>query len=366
MPKTRIKVNELNDADCEFISLVPSGANGLPFRRLKGENAMDFDRYFRKQRAKASDDEPTILALVVSDKASEGIVQKLKDEGYDLDEGQKGNDLTIYPQVDAELDDKDERQVAYKIHPDVVVISQVQKAFQPFQGSTSFAENFASEGFFPKASGALEIFGSTMAEIMFQSEDKNEAARRVKEEGDSFVQTLASLVDSLPEKVFKLEEALDSVKVEKTEPEKIEAKPEPAKVEKADEEKPEAETVKIVLADGTEVEGTLVAKADKDDADADSDDESEKETVEKTEPPLSAKDVADQVIEALGGKIDDLGDRLGKVETRQKTVDEAVRGSAAVDDLGDHEEDDDGADDFGPALIDTGMTRFRDPERRIL
>jgi len=225
--RLKIKAKELSDAKVDFISLVDSPANRLPFRVLKRDKTDDTpegplmrlgDKLFG--RSSKSDDVkhayPDVVGVAVRKGTEDRYVLPLGNAGFDVTNAtERGDDFTMYMQKqDAEAG------VVMHLNDDVCVVFEntagVQKMFDPYTESTSFAENLRSAGYMPGIMLATDALMDTFGKILMATGSADETRNMLRKALREYQAHVLELTDKLPTEVFKAEAMTVEVETEET------------------------------------------------------------------------------------------------------------------------------------------------------
>lgn len=321
--KRTIKLNELTDADAEYISLVGRGANNTPFKVIKQETQdMDFSKLFKK------DEKAAFVKAVVVNKSSdiEAAKARVEKAGFTVEKAQETGDVVVFSQSD---DESSENQVVIKFDEDIALVV-VHKYFDSWDFETdSFKELFAKQGVWPTLSAAHNTLWDVMLNIMYSDDSKDpaETASKLGTAIKEYRTFVTDMVKSLPVEAFKLEdpslsgESQTTVKEEATmsEQEKEIEKKEDAPVQEGAEQKAEKGECEQEQAE-TEV-------SNKTDAKEGSEKESEMSELMKAIQGLTSevKELRASV-EKTGEEQSALKGRVEEIATVAKSADEALNG----------------------------------------
>ena len=396
---------EMHDGRVQLISLVETGANAAPFKRLKSEEPEGGIDVFRAEKLKAgAEDVPQLIALAVSPKGDVEAAKTLaKAAGIEIQEtreveGDDGTTTLLLARKQDRVNTADPKQVQVQLDDDLIAVCRVEKMFMPFHGETSFSEAIKAQGFFPQLHNALDVFHDVAFSILDSVDSPKEAAVKIKESGDELVSLLTLMTKALPKETFKMAEVLNLLKsgdnkelaeggetlvskeIEGGDGAGIKAK---ADAEKAETEKAEAEKVKAEAeakakadAEGTD---TLASK------DVHEDEEEDEKGKKKKKPAKKEDEESDlpKVLKAIGGlseTVEKQGEAQGELKKQIETVaakaDEAGEAATAAAKKADETDEavtgrvsnppaEDGksrtdtvVSKGGPPLMDTGMARY--------
>ena len=207
MPKLQIEAHELHGTDVNFVSLVKRGANRLPFRIVKEDqadmlNLADLQRVFRKADQAPLDQVGRVVAAVVRKGADlEAAKLRLGQAGLTVDDMQEDGELIVFRQPNVES----ANDALVKLDDDIgLVVSGLAKAFEGFNvEDTDFGKVFATEAFFPSMRLAKDMLGCTVGDIMQKAETPGEAASLIAKAVDDFKTYVSALAAAIPQHAFK-------------------------------------------------------------------------------------------------------------------------------------------------------------------
>lgn len=218
----RVAVNEIQEADVSFISLVDRGATRLPFKVVKREEEkcmkpkFDFKALFvKKPMTKADNDNDStqgkVLAIYVDS------VEQLKAEAAMRLAGYTTNNVDVdvasgvltYKQ---EGFNTDMPVQAVALTKGLVMSIQTNKSFSSYPSTVDFLVNLSATGLFPGINIASEAMLDTIREIIYKSETTVDAVASVKIVLADFTAYVEAKVAELPIEVFKMEDCISKVK----------------------------------------------------------------------------------------------------------------------------------------------------------
>lgn len=195
----------MHDAEATHVSLVPRGANMIPFRIVKddreeGNRMLNFQRVFKIKEAPAE-----VLAVVVPAESDEAKA-RIEAAGFSTEFKQEIDGAVAYiQQEDTELGQAD--HVIVKFDEGTSAIVRL-KRFEPFGDSTSFDENLQKNGFLPGFDMALTVLRDTVFNALFEADDRPGAASTIDTAVKQFRGHIADMTAALPETAFKLDPAV--------------------------------------------------------------------------------------------------------------------------------------------------------------
>lgn len=229
MPKTRtikMPASALEDADVQYISLVGRPANRIPYRIMKSEditnespapeteNTLMFKLETFLKRKTDTDPAligPAVAAVVIRKDDAESLIPQLQELGLAVDNRVEQADVVVLKQADYEED----AVMPFKVNDDVLIlVSGVNKQFEPFIDSTNFNDNAQVSGFLPGLHMATEALFDTYRSILMDSRTQSEAVTSMKSAIDQYSSFVTNLADNLPAMAFKLEDIKAIAKTE--------------------------------------------------------------------------------------------------------------------------------------------------------
>lgn len=221
MIKVKMPVRRMEDGEAELVSIVDKPANRVPFRKLASEDAegapmIDVGTGFKGLFVKKSA-APGLLAILVAPDADLGkAAEVLKAAGLAHDEVQEMHDAEGQATAQAFIQRGDtplggDCQVTIKVDEGAYAVVQLDKAFEPFSGGTSFTENLKAQSFLPSVRGALSALDDTLFEIAFAADEKSDMVEMTSKAAEEFATAISSMVAQIPESVFKFERAVKNL-----------------------------------------------------------------------------------------------------------------------------------------------------------
>lgn len=258
------KGRELRDADVGWVSLVPRGANGEPFRVVKSEDGMSIDL---AQVFKGAPKAAPAVAFVAIAKgfdidAAKELIEK---NGLETDNVSETETATLFTQGDFNIDlDGDAVQVLKLSDAVAVGVTgvDVQKSFDELNfESTSFQEVLQQHGALPMIYTAKMALGDTLHNILRNGGDQGDTIDLVEKAVDDFKGYVSGVLSAVPDTAFKMDAALVETPVKKADVETA---------EKSDEETPEdAKTDDASVEDDDVEKGGMGKRKPKKDEDED-------------------------------------------------------------------------------------------------
>lgn len=213
--KKVIKVRDLEDVNVNFVSLVPTGANQIPFRLKKADDMhknIDLNALFGIQVEKSEnvEDKSTTVScggvVIPADLDETRVTEVFKSAGLDVAEVEKANGLTI---VKFDTESYDEADTPLKAKNGSVILF---KGLMDSSGlPTSFKQNVSSMGFVPNVALAADAFVDTLWNIAIMEEDKSAVAESVDTALNEFSAHIKTLVNRIPVDAFKAEQAVTEI-----------------------------------------------------------------------------------------------------------------------------------------------------------
>lgn len=303
--KVVLKVNELQEMDVSFISLVKNAANRAPFKILKSAEGktLDLKKLFSLKKEE-SDEAPELVAIITKADCSEAISTILKGEGVALvDTVDMADGLVMLPLKDG-VDV--ENSVVLKMSDDIAaVVAGIEKSFYNWPDSGDFSTNIQKAGFYPGVRVATDVLMDTLYNALETVEKGESPTEAVTDILKQFTDYVTSLATEIPTSAFKLE------KMEVTEASTEDAD---ADADADSDDTADVDADADADADAEDVDGTADADAEDTDADADAD------AVEKTEV-----DVGAEIQKAVGKILGDALAQFGKdMDGKLTTMGEAI------------------------------------------
>jgi hypothetical protein len=222
MPKFEINATELTDTDVNFIALVKRGANRIPFRLTKSEDA-DMDLYSLLKKTVLKGDggtvvAPAVVGVYMTKAANEdAIIAMLKAAGVDFEPLLKGEikGMTVYT-LKSGVNPADTMML--KVSKDVALgISGLKKGFCEYDfNSSDFGENVATSSYVMSLSGAAQALGSVVSNVLQDAADPTAAAVGISKAVDDFKAYIMTLTKAVPVSAFKFDQALRKAELKKT------------------------------------------------------------------------------------------------------------------------------------------------------
>lgn len=395
--KKKVKANELKDAEVQFISIVPKGANRMPISILKSENKImkGFESIFGKEVS-----QPYVASIMVSkDVDIKEAEARIKKSGFSVDQKEEQDEMIVFKQKTAPQDIP--HQYVVKMDEEIAVHVVCAKSFNPIDfETTSFKELFAKANVLPNIFAAHEVLKEVIMNALFAEDTKSsgDASKKVKKALNEFSTIVTGMVENIPVSAFKMEdpEVIKAVKEElgenmDTENDKEEGlnedeedlkKQDGGEGEESDEDEEDSEEdagdedsdeESEEDADDPESEGD----ADDEGEDEEEEEDSEEEEVEKSESKKSKSKskktdleglvtkMAEQVesltksVSGLEKKLEsglsELGGRVDEVSEIAKSADEAINGVTNTDPEGDRTVTTKSEEKPDNDLVDTGF-----------
>lgn len=218
----KVKATKMTDADVEYLSLVESGANWAPIKVLKSEKggrpmiAMKGELFSEVFKTDNPEVTPAVLAVMVTEgsdlDAAKGCIEKA---GLSIEEPKKVKGGTVFMQKAAQEVPEGANRAVVRLSDGLAAICTLEKAFEPWPGSSSFTENLNSMGFYPGLDIALEAFRETARGVARKAESPSDMASGLRQASEEFSTHISSMTQMLPAEVFKLEDAAQEAPKEK-------------------------------------------------------------------------------------------------------------------------------------------------------
>ena len=355
MPRLHIEANELQGTDVSFVSLVKRGANRLPFRIVKEDNADMLDLQALQQVFTKADTTPQVVAAVVRKGADlEAAKLRLGQAGLTIDDMAEDGELVVFKQPGHPASGSSDALI--KLDDDIgLVVSGLAKAFNGMNvEDTSFAKVFATEAFYPSMRLANEMLGVAVGNIMQKAENASDAAALIAKAVDDFKQYVTTLATAIPSHAFKADQAPASAVEVPTE-----AVPTPAAPQDAAPVEPVVEPAEAGPESVAEVESVPEPVAEAEPALHD--------LLKGLETVLKASiaGLESQVTKAVDGvqtELAGLGQRLAQVEQRAQKTEIAVNGTVTADAGTDRTGVQKAAAKRVPPLLDTAFRKLDQDE----
>lgn len=356
MTKKKIKANELTEADVQFISLVPKGANRIPLRILKEEGKVmikGFEGLFNKEVS-----ESYVASFLINKGANiEEAKARISKIGFSITDVEEKEGMTVFHQKTVPEDLQ--HQYVLKINDDMGVHIVCTKSLHLDDFETmSFRELFNKAGVLPNIFMAHDILKEVIMNILF-SKDINtskDASKKVKKALNEFSDMVVSMVEQIPISAFKIDDPKLIEKVKK-DMEKDTKKKEDSSDEEAEnvkknneEDSKDASKKEEESKENTEKSESEGGSEEADAEEEEASEEDDAEEVEKSEAKKSdskeKKDDLSEIVETLktiskeintlkdsvlgleGMKdtLSDLKSRVEDVSEIAKSADEAING----------------------------------------
>jgi hypothetical protein len=206
--KIKVPATEIENADVEQISLVKHGANRIPWRILKAEDALEEAEGGLMQQiattfGKNPADVTSQITSVVAREGAEKLDVVMKELGLDTEQVDRVEDLIIYKQ-----DGFDDDATLFALNEDIAVgVSGISKEFMPSYG-TDFSENIASQSFYPALGAAVNALMDSVHSSV--SKTIHGETPELDKPLHAFSKYVKGLVKNLPTSVFKMDEILSN------------------------------------------------------------------------------------------------------------------------------------------------------------
>lgn len=318
--KITLQVTELYDAQAEYISIVPRGANRLPFRIKKEDTTMinlDLSGLFRVKKQA----EPTVLGVLVPVDQADGYIRTLKaDHPEAAASTVAGNEEVAFIALDGKTGiDLGKTTIMKSSNDKAIVLTNVKKAMVSWEFGSDFASQIDANAFMPTLHVAVDTLMDVIWKIKTDTASQANFAADIGNAIDEFKAYVLGQVAALPVTVFKMDKLTPTaapaegdttvVKTEaaaETTDKEVETEDDTTKAA-AGTEVPADDTVADDTVAGAEADDapTSVAKADAD-----------------TEDQLTIMKQAMDLMTSLGQKVDSFHSRL---DTMEGNVTQAVK-----------------------------------------
>lgn len=258
--KVKVKANKLDNVDVEYISLVPRGANRMPFRLLKSEDPENSPMINLANLFKNDPLVPRFGGVLVKSADADAWKKTLEKEGYGPLESEATSDdgITFLKTEGAKLDGA----AIVKTSEDLaVVVVDLEKGIVPkLYGDVPFQEAADSVSFMPSFHMATDVMINKMYEVVNDPGDREETLAKMDSLLSDFKTYVESMASALPVDIFKLEKLSKADEPDEEEDEsEVEAE---AEAEGGEEGGDEGETQDTGDTEGGEAEGEPVNKGD--------------------------------------------------------------------------------------------------------
>lgn len=295
----KTKATELTDADVRYISLVPRGANRIPFRVQKKQQesdmGIDLGGLFKTKKHEVTT--PTVSALVIPSKGENfaEVTAAIKAAGYSVENIVENADGTVIFKQDESPEDG---AVAIRMSDSLAI---ALKGFRPYAEalSNSFKEQAAANGFYSGMRNACDTLTNVVSTGLYDADSPSDAVDVVKKTVKEFGEYLVALAQALPATAFKADKALGELAV---------------KAEQKREAAVKAEADKQAALKAEEAAKTTVAKTDA----------KEPNEQPKTDAQAPAVNLDELVQKAAAGAAAAMKAQMDEVLTTVKTLGEQV------------------------------------------
>jgi len=218
MAKIKTIGREMKSADCDYISLVPRGANQLPFRIVKSQEKhpmLDITNFMRtlKREAPAKVEAPAVSAFVIKKGEDyDAMVAALKTEGFDTENVVEKADegLAILLQG-ASTEASMAGDVLASVSGDAVMVAI--KGFSPWTDKlVTFTDKVAAQGFYMGLDSAVDVLECSLFDSLYDADTSKDMVTTLGAVVDEFKAYVVGLAKGLPAAAFKAEKALKGVK----------------------------------------------------------------------------------------------------------------------------------------------------------
>lgn len=264
--RVRVKLKELTDVDPRYISLVGRGANRIPFRIVKSEQTqeqgmIDLTSVTRviKGAGKAAPAKATVSGIVVikgSDEQFALVTKAVAEAGYKTDDiKDMGEGAVMF----AQCADADKGATVVRVSDATVVL---MKSYEPFSKKLAadgdYDEGMKASDFHQGVAVATVAYNKAVGELTAKGETDKVAALTQK-----FNSYVATLMESIPGAVFKMDSAIAATITTKMDEESgKEVESEEDKKKRMDEEAAASEAKKADDAAAAALAATEAAKTE--------------------------------------------------------------------------------------------------------
>lgn len=264
--KLKVQCKEMTDADVQYISLVPRGANRVPFRIVKEAMTMlDLTKVFKSSAPKV---EAKLVAVAVKSTA-DTVIAKTDIDALVLEQGLSVKKMETLPEVNVFCFQEDMLGdvVTVKLSEEVALlfsgvsmIDTVRKGFESWGTGNDFLQNMQTNGFFPGVCMAADVLEETIRNIMWNASPGAAPTKEIAKALRDFEGYVSALLGAVPVTAFKLEKLVPvPVKTEDKPSETIAKKEDAVDTVKKDEKIVEAKKDEVKKDEG--VAGTEGAPA---------------------------------------------------------------------------------------------------------
>lgn len=330
-----VEADQLTEVDVKAISFVKRGANQSPFKILKSEDVetqepdteekrminFGFDWLKNKSDKGEAIIEPDayVGAVIIPDNDNaDQLTEIIKSQEFSVENSEKKDGSIIYKQDEnVELD----KLTYFKSNDNVIVgVANVQKAFDPWSNSGSFAENMQKNSFLPGVSLAANVMQDTIFDILISSEKSEDMVKKVKSTVKEFSDFVVGLAQAVPAEAFKFE----NIKLE------VEAKEEETSKEDnstTEDKSVDKDDLGKALADSLETEDKATESEDSTEKVKEQDLggllATETEKIKGVTDSLVA--TMDKLSKSVEGSVAKLNERLDTIESRLEKNEEKVK-----------------------------------------
>lgn len=201
------KANKLTGVQVDYISLVPRGANLVPFRLTKSDDTtegtvmLDLSALFTD----GDQSQSSVVGILVKKSEAEAVQEVAKKTmGRDFKEHTDVGKDVLFISDDAEAKVSDNNPLVKWDESTYIVLDQIEKGITPkFDGT--FLEAAQSTSFMPGVRHASDIFLMKMYDLVGDKGDKSDTVEQVEDLVDQFGTYVSSMVKAMPEDVFKMD-----------------------------------------------------------------------------------------------------------------------------------------------------------------
>jgi hypothetical protein len=321
--KVKVRANKLDNVDVEYISLVPRGANQMPFRLLKSADPekspmIDLTRLF-----KSNPKEPRFGGVIVKTATADAWKAKLEKAGHGpLEAEETGTEGYTFLKTEGSV--LGEGSAILKASEELaLVVVDLEKGIVPqLYGDVPFKDATQSIGFMPSFHLATDVLVEKMYEVVNEPGDRETTLSKMDSLLKDYSKYVKNVAGALPVSIFKMDtlelddEDLPSEANGSGETGKA---PETTETKKTDESDTDSSTDATSGEDKESEDTESVGKVD--------DGSSEQAPAEVTE---TTEDKTGEALTAIQATLTALGDRMTALETGLSKAEKAREEVTAV------------------------------------
>lgn len=238
--RVKVMMKKLTKPHAQFVSLVRRSASQIPFRIQKADEGepmtIDLSRIQRVMKGEKKEKSCKVAGVVTRKMDDmEPIKAVIQKAGFSTDKMTENPDGTV---LFAQTDNPEEGASLVRMSKNLILVMKGFDSFVP--KLADFGKALGIEGYHDGIRSACNSLQSLVTKMVEESESPQAATDGVSNLLGGFSTYVNTLVEALPQEVFKADEALDTIKV-------IKAPVPPAKEEKpvaTGEEKPSSTVIK--------------------------------------------------------------------------------------------------------------------------